>query len=97
MAQPIACSRRPEAGAADADVSQPRLSLPFFALQKSLRIDRRHAAAAGGGDRLAVDVILHVAAGEDGGDVGLAAFVGEDGALSLCPSALHDDDLGETI
>jgi hypothetical protein len=45
-------------------VSQPRLSLPFFALQKSLRIDGRHAAGASRCDRLAVNVILNVAAGE---------------------------------
>ena len=47
-------------------------------LQKPLRVDRGHAAAAGGGDRLAVNVILDVAAGEDAGDVGLTALVGED-------------------
>ncbi len=53
--------------------SQPTLSLPFFIFQKPLRIDRRHAAAAGGGYRLTVDVVLHVLAGEDLQKVGLNA------------------------
>jgi hypothetical protein len=67
---PVAAKRR--------SVNQPRLSLPFLALQKPLRIDRRHATCSRRCDRLAVDVILHVAAGEDAGDVGLGAVVRED-------------------
>jgi hypothetical protein len=82
---------------AELNIIKPRLSLSFLILQKSLRVDRRHAAAAGGGDRLAVDVILHVAAGEDAGNVGLGAIVGEDCAHSISPATLHDDDLGEII
>ena len=68
-------------------INQPRLSLPFFILQKFLRIDRRHATCSRRCDRLAVDVILHIAAGEDAGDVGLGAIVGEDCAHSISPSA----------
>ena len=52
--------------------------LPFLILQKPLRIDRRHATTASSGDRLAVNVILHVAAGKDAGDVGLTAIVSKD-------------------
>ena len=48
-----------------------------FVLQKSFRVNGGHAAGAGGGDRLAVNVILHVAAGEDARNVGLGAVVGE--------------------
>ena len=44
-------------------------------LEPLLAVHRRHAAAAGGGDRLAVDVILDVAAGEDAEDVRLGAIV----------------------
>ena len=47
-------------------------------LQIPLRIDRRHAAGAGGGNRLAVDMVLDIAAGKDTGDIGLGAVVGED-------------------
>jgi len=51
------------------------------ALQKSLGIDRRHAPAAGGGNRLAVNEILHVAAGENTRNVGLGAVMGNDVAI----------------
>ncbi len=37
----------------------------------SLRFQRGHAAGAGGGHGLAVDLVLHVAAGEDAFDAGL--------------------------
>src|SRR6056297_3515606 len=41
--------------------------------EPALRVDRGGAAGTGGGDGLAVDVVLHVAAGEDAVDVGTAA------------------------
>ena len=39
--------------------------------EPALGVERRGAAGAGGGDRLPVDVVLHVARREDAGDVGL--------------------------
>jgi hypothetical protein len=57
--------------------------LPFLTLQKPFRIDRRHATSAGRSDRLAVDVILHVAAGKHAGDVGLGTVVGDDVACRV--------------
>src|SRR5207249_3179667 len=45
--------------------------LPVLRLEEPLRVDRGHAARAGGGHRLAVARVLDVAAGEDAGDVGL--------------------------
>src|SRR5690606_22540108 len=39
--------------------------------EPALGVDGGHAAGAGGGDGLAVDVVLRVAAGEDAGDVGV--------------------------
>ena len=39
--------------------------------EKPLGIECAHRAGARGGDRLAVDVVLHVADGEDAGDVRL--------------------------
>ena len=39
-------------------------------LEPALGVDGGHAAGAGGGDGLAVDVVLDVAAGEDAVDVG---------------------------
>src|SRR6185369_8991450 len=46
-------------------------------------VERGHAAGAGGGDRLAVDVILDVAAGEDARDVGLRAVVRDDVTVAI--------------
>ena len=40
--------------------------------QKALHLNRGHAAGAGGGDGLAVDVVLGVAAGKDALDVVVA-------------------------
>jgi len=37
--------------------------------QEPFRVERRHTAGAGGGHGLAVDMILHVAGGEDARDV----------------------------
>ena len=47
----------------------PGVSLPRFGqpLEAALCVKRRHAARAGGGNRLPVDVVLHVAAGEHRG------------------------------
>ena len=39
--------------------------------EKTLRVQRGHAARAGGGDRLPVGVVLDVTGGEHAGDVGL--------------------------
>ena len=50
--------------------------------QEPLRVDGGHAAAAGGGDRLAVAVVGHVARGEDAGHArGGGAVAGEQVAV----------------
>ena len=54
--------------------------------QKALRVQRRHAAGAGAGDGLAVDVVLHVACGKNAGHAGLRgkafeAALGDDVAV----------------
>lgn len=46
-----------------------------------LRFERSHATHAGGGNRLAIDVVGHVAGGEDARDVGR----GESGAVQRYP------------
>src|SRR5262245_9671034 len=48
---------------------------PASVAQEALGIDGRHAAAAGGGDRLAIAVVLHVACREHPGDAGLGRLV----------------------
>ena len=53
----------------------------MLAFQKPLGIDRRHAPAPGGGNRLAVNEILHVTAGENTRNVGLGAIMGNDVAI----------------
>src|SRR5271166_6251802 len=59
-------------------------------LQPPLGVDGRHAARAGGGDRLAVDVVLDVAAGEDPFDAGGRAAEGPDVPVLLeLELALH--------
>src|SRR5205809_4310600 len=50
---------------------QSRPHLPVLRLEEALRVDRGHAARAGGGHRLAVARVLHVAAGEDAGEARL--------------------------
>jgi len=40
----------------------------FAGFEKPLRLERRHAAGAGGGDRLAIAAVLHIAAGKEAGD-----------------------------
>ena len=55
----------------------------MLTLQKPLGIDRRHAAGTGSGDRLAVNEILHVAAGENARNVGLASVMSEDVAIRI--------------
>ena len=47
-----------------------RFQIPFT-------INRRHATTSGGGDCLAVDVVLDIAAGEDAGDVGPGTLAGD--------------------
>jgi hypothetical protein len=53
--------------------------------EPALGLDRGHAAGAGGGDGLAVDLVLNVAAGEDAFDASARrAGVGEDVAGCAC-------------
>ena len=49
-----------------------------LAFEESFRVDGGHAAGARGSDRLAINVILHVAASEDARHVGLRAIVSQD-------------------
>jgi len=49
-----------------------------LAFEKSFRVDGGHAAGARGSDRLAVDVILYIAAREDARHVGLGTIVRQD-------------------
>ena len=49
------------------------LTLLLDRLQPLLTIDRRHASRAGGGDRLAIELILDVACDEDSGNAGAGA------------------------
>ena len=51
--------------------------LVSVAFQKSFRIDGRHAARTSGGDRLAIDMILHIAASENTGYFGLGTVMRE--------------------
>jgi hypothetical protein len=53
----------------------------MLALQKPLGIDRRHAAATRRGDRLSVNKVLHIAAGENAMNVGFGAVMSEDVAI----------------
>ena len=53
----------------------------MLTLQKPLGIDRRHAAATRRGDRLSVNEVLHVAAGENARNVGFASVMSEDVAI----------------
>jgi len=48
-----------------------------------LGVERRHASAAGGGDRLPIDVVLHVAAGKHAGHARLCSVVREDVAVGV--------------
>ncbi len=60
--------------------------------QRSASIDG-HAAGAGGGDGLTVDVVLHIAAGEDTVDVGCRrAVLGEQ-----VPLLVDVEDIGEQV
>ena len=49
--------------------------------QKPLGIDRRHAAGTRRGDRLSVNEVLHIAAGENARNVGFGAVMSEDVAI----------------
>ena len=52
--------------------------------QEALRVQRRHASRPGGGDGLAVGLVLHIAGGEDAGDRSLrAAGAGHDIAVGV--------------
>ena len=48
-----------------------------------LGVDGGHAAGTGRGNRLAVDVVLHIAASEDAGDVRARAHVRDDVAVGI--------------
>src|SRR5687767_7077676 len=52
-------------------------------LQVPLGVDGGHAAGAGGGDGLAVDVVLDVAAREDARHARLGAVVGDEVAVGV--------------
>jgi len=52
-------------------------------LQKPFRVDRRHATGAGRRDCLPIDMILHVAASKDAGNIRFSAVVGFDVAVRI--------------
>ena len=52
-------------------------------LQKPFRVDRRHAAGAGRRDCLPIDMILHIAASKDAGNIRFSAVVGFDVAVRI--------------
>ena len=97
-----ACSRsaRRTRASASNEAGASALRLRFISLglaervQVALGIERGHAAGAGAGDGLAVDVVLHVAGGEHAGDVGgggvaLVAALGDDVAAFQCRAGLR--------
>src|SRR5919108_380854 len=49
-----------------------------LAFEKSLRVNGSHAAGASSGHRLAVNIVLHVAAGEHAGNIGFGTIVSQD-------------------
>ena len=59
----------------------------------ALGVERRHAARAGGGDRLAVDVVLDVAGREDAGDVRLGRAGPRDEVAGLVVVELVEEEL----
>ena len=62
-------------------------------LQEFLCVYGRHAAGARGGNRLAIDVVLDVPAGEDAGDIGGGSLTRDDVAV-LIQFELPAEDLG---
>ena len=52
--------------------------LVLLCREKSLRIDGGHTTRTGGGDRLAVNMILHIAARKHARDIGLSAVMSQD-------------------
>jgi len=54
-----------------------------LALQKPLGVNRSHTSRACGRNGLPIDVILHVAAGKDAGNIGLGAIVGQNVAVRI--------------
>ena len=67
--------------------------MPFLLGEQALGVERRHTAGAGGGDRLAVDVILHVAGGEDAVDVRLGRAGRREQVAGLVVVELVDEEL----
>jgi hypothetical protein len=55
----------------------------LLTLQKPFRIDGGHAAGSGSRDRLAVNMILHIAAGKDPGHVSPCSVVGYDVTIGI--------------
>jgi hypothetical protein len=54
------------------------MRLILFCAEKSLRIDGCHTTGAGGGNGLAVNMILHIAARKHARDIGLSAVMSQD-------------------
>jgi hypothetical protein len=51
--------------------------LVLLCREKSLRIDGGHTTRAGGGDRLAVNMILNIAAGKHARNIGVSAVMSQ--------------------
>lgn len=54
------------------------MRLILLCAEKSLRIDGCHTTSAGGGNGLAVNMILHIAARKHARDIGLSAVMSQD-------------------
>src|SRR5580693_9129563 len=73
------------------DASSSPSSVPSgqaLVFQEALSVERRHAAGTGAGDSLAVDMVLHVAGGEDARDAGGGGHAFQAG-LGLDVAVMH--------
>ena len=59
------------------------IRLVLLCREKSLGIDRGHTTRAGGGDRLAIDMNLHIAARKHAGNIGVGAVMSQDVSVRI--------------
>src|SRR5438094_8434844 len=76
---------------------QRRARMPFLGGEEALRVERGHTTGAGGGDRLPIGVILHVAGGEDAGHIGLGRAGLRDEIAGFVVVELVDEQLGVRV
>src|SRR5688572_7437605 len=73
------------------------LEMPLGVGEEPLRVERGGAARPGGGDRLPVDVILHVAGGEDARDVRFGRLALRDQVAVLVVVEPVDEELRRRV